>query len=462
MKNFFALFLIVSFPLIGYVQEYRQLATLTEQVEDFNVFKTTLLECHIGIFDYNDSLSLYTNLGKLEKAIKSHPLTQIEQLSLYCKFTATIKCIHTRVYHKKMTNISLDASFLLPFRLCFFNNELIASEMYSSEQIAIDKNDKIISINGELVSDLKDSLYPFISSDGNNISYKNQLLKYNFLYYYFLYKQHENALSIEYIHKEETLTHDFILCPAKSIRIKKNKEKESIRFSIDTLRNLAILTLPEPLLGNKKYNEQLASIIETLNTLSVENLILDLRDNGGGKDQSYFSGFFIDTKIEFSRITKNPLHNATYKKYFIHKKHPQFVISKFLGRYFNANPNIKYIIPQQQYKGQLYVLINGKTGSAASNLASILNEWSNAILVGEESGGGYKSYNTGGGTIQLPNSKIRINIRTIKGINNVKDESESDSVTPNFIIKDAIYFDDNYDAQMDFIFNIILKQAISQ
>jgi hypothetical protein len=63
------------------------------------------------------------------------------------------------------------------------------------------------------------------------------------------------------------------------------------------------------------------------------------------------------------------------------------------------------------FKGQLYVLMNGVTFSSAADLVADLKRTSNAIFIGEESGGVYEGP-TGGDNIvvQLPNSKIMVRI----------------------------------------------------
>ena len=56
----------MMFSLFGIAQEFSKKNSIEEQIEDFKIFKKTLLECHTGIFDYNDSLSLNTGLNLLE------------------------------------------------------------------------------------------------------------------------------------------------------------------------------------------------------------------------------------------------------------------------------------------------------------------------------------------------------------------------------------------------------------
>ena len=351
---------------------------------------------------------------------------------------------------------SINAKFQLPFDVYFFNDELHAKEKFVSNQIVIDQNDQILRINGELIVDIKDSLYQYISSDGKNITRKNHALRHNFLYYYFLYNQVENDFIVEYIHQKDTLINAFSASYYEIPDIKVAKDNESLQFSIDTFQSVAVLTLPEPLLANKRYNNHLTTFMSNVEKDSIQNLVLDLRNNGGGKTQDFIAGFFVDTAISYGSVHISSIHDATYKRKFIRKLNMQFQISKLLGRFTKGEITSKNIEVKNQFNGQLFILINGNTGSSASNLASFLKEYTNAIIVGEESGGGYKTYNTGGGTLQLPNSKIRVIIRTVKGYNNVSRNQDSDNVVPDYEVPESNYFKTKDDEQLNFVINTLI------
>ena len=80
----------------------------------------------------------------------------------------------------------------------------------------------------------------------------------------------------------------------------------------------------------------------------------------------------------------------------------------------------KQEVNKNHYKGKLYVLINGASGSMAAVVASFLKGNGRGIFIGEESGGtmeGNTSHQSA--RLVLPNSKIRIAIPLIKTTNAV-------------------------------------------
>ena len=149
-----------------------------------------------------------------------------------------------------------------------------------------------------------------------------------------------------------------------------------------------------------------------------------------------------------------PLHDATYKNYFMKKFSFQYLVSNLVGRTVMF-PNETILSPKSHFNGQIYVLINGRTASAASNLASILKEWTNAIIIGQESGGGYKSCNSGGTFLKLPNSQLLIPTRSAKFENNVLVSYENDGVTPDYLIPDQCGQDSKVDVEMEFVLQLI-------
>lgn len=73
------------------------------------------------------------------------------------------------------------------------------------------------------------------------------------------------------------------------------------------------------------------------------------------------------------------------------------------------------------FKGKLYVLTDGATGSAAAILAALIRvNRKDAIFIGEECGGDMEGPVSGGGTdITLPNSGIKVDIPFIRRVINL-------------------------------------------
>ena len=157
-------------------------------------------------------------------------------------------------------------------------------------------------------------------------------------------------------------------------------------------------------------------------------LIIDLRYNGGGraleinnlysyladKEFQFFTRSEVNTRIP---VLKAIMTNTTtiYSKIIVGFASPfvafyrAFKVEKENGQlYFNYKTKVQQPNPLN-FKGKIYVLINGYSYSASAILASHLQGSKRAFFVGEETGGSYN------GTVagfmrehELSNSKVKI------------------------------------------------------
>jgi C-terminal processing protease CtpA/Prc len=89
--------------------------------------------------------------------------------------------------------------------------------------------------------------------------------------------------------------------------------------------------------------------------------------------------------------------------------------------YYSYLPLLNEQIPaKNHYKGKLYVLINGASGSMASVVSSFLKAQKRAIFIGEESGGTMEGNTSlAYARLLLPNTKIRVEIPLTKTVHDV-------------------------------------------
>ena len=440
--------ILLLIPFFSFSQPLLEKTTISEQLEDFEILKTTLLENHTGLYDYTDSISLNNSFLKLKKDLSIIQPT-LNQVALYKKFITSINCIHTNVGRKNLKKDLNKFKYALPFSTYFINGKLYATSKYENDIYKITKQDEIIEINGESVTSLTSHLYQYIPSDGRNTTRKNQVLKNHYFLYYFIYKQKESEYHLKYIHEGDTLKNEFPNQYPISQSNRKKKINKSITYSIDSLKSYAILTPPYPLPNSSKYKKELDVFFTSIKSKKINTLIIDLRNNGGGRSQEYLAGFFSFNSYCMMTHTSNESSESTYKKHFKHRFSLNHIIGRLSGGM--STSTVTAISHPNQFNGKLSVLINGNTASAASNLASSLKEWSNASLVGEESGGGYKGCNSGNLVLELPNSKIQVLINVFKAMNTTMNTYENDGVSPHFHILESSNFNATEDLQLNYI-----------
>ena len=158
----------------------------------------------------------------------------------------------------------------------------------------------------------------------------------------------------------------------------------------------------------------------SLRKKNIPNLVIDLRNNGGGD---------VNTSILFTKyLTDKPFRITDSCFSFTRSLHPftKMFTGKWLnnwqwllltrkkedGLYHLSVYENKWYHPKKKnhYDGKVYVLINGPTFSASTLFANIIKGQPNIQLVGEETGGGW--YGNNG--IMIPKFKLKnteVNIR---------------------------------------------------
>ena len=258
----------------------------------------------------------------------------------------------------------------------------------------------------------------------------------------------------------------------------KKKYNRALVFPNQNDSTTVILDINSFVLGSHK--KAYDHIFDSINKLGVKNLILDLRENGGGYPEDINHLFAYLTTKDVPQMVTNPEHKVK-SKFTISKryyKHPNvightillplvlyqsgksvFETKKINGEYYYKSTGKKdYILKEEnKFKGNLYVLTSGKTYSAASLISSALYAEGKAIFVGEETRGDYNGTVAGfTESYKLPNSKINVNIPILVFKPFVERELKGRGVMPNKEIK--LEFSDlmnQKDPQVDWILSDI-------
>ncbi len=229
----------------------------------------------------------------------------------------------------------------------------------------------------------------------------------------------------------------------KELHRHKKKVKKYFAYSIlnnEYLRELsfpdkndsttAILRIKTFSLGNS--NKAYPFIFDSIKKLNVKNLILDVRNNGGGfvRDANYLYSFLttcnqsqavmadkMKVNSKFSLMKNNfqnfgiigntlglPLAIYTYSTSVLETQKGDD------GNYYYKVARKKDLLNQSnKYQGNLYILINGMSYSATSILSAALQNEGKAIFIGEETGGDYNGTVAGSfNDFKLQNSKLKI------------------------------------------------------
>jgi len=272
----------------------------------------------------------------------------------------------------------------------------------SANSEELQRGDEILSINGRASADIIASMLPYIPSDGHIETYQLKSLTMGFPWMYYLYVEQPEAFAIEYKRQGkrstvtiEALTREGWMANYQQRKPAATEEATGVQevYEWEIKESLAVLKLKDfsrslvekyDLEASKLYKE----IFGQLQTAQVSNLIIDLRDNTGGRNE------FADDLIPFIMKEAEKGLFKTTESWKGKKK--DYSLPK---------------IDKLAFKGNIYALVNGRTYSAGAEVARYLKEYGKAVIIGEETGTRYEGFAAGSTqSIVLPNSDIRIGI----------------------------------------------------
>ncbi|TGD59768.1 S41 family peptidase [Flavobacterium humi] len=240
--------------------------------------------------------------------------------------------------------------------------------------------------------------------------------------------------------------------------------------------SVAVLTIKG--FKNGDYSTFYKEAFEKIKKHKSQSLIIDLRNNGGGRmsEIANLYAYLADTSFVFTQdykvTSKTSLFRAEYfKSGGIGAKVAKGIASPIYygfmffkvrkgedGLYYYHTSRSKIKEPKQNaFSGKIYVLINGGSFSASSIISSDLKGSKRAYFVGEETGGAYNGSVAGFmPLVTLPKSKLKARIGLMSVRPYYQSATEGRGIFPDKEIVPAL--EDRIkgtDPEMDWIINDI-------
>jgi len=361
--------------------------------KDFLIFRNALEEGHPGIYDYTSKIVIDNLFDSIYNSY-SKPLTSEEFRISLLPILKAIKDSHTSLYSKKY---KITDKSKLPIRFGLKNNNLIVYTTIKGYEEFLNK--KIKKINNEdikkIIPKVKELLY---GNDGFIQSHNKRLLLQYFDNFYkkFYHKKKGNKLTILFKDgSSKEFEYDFIENKKYNPRIKTPNNK---RFSIKKINsNTGIVDINT----FELFDTDIDSIGTFISDKSLKNLIFDVRDNLGGDEKAI--------QDIFAYIAQKPFKTTLYEK--VNKKENYELLKNTLNYlpdeklfenykksekgYILSNDNFPVIYPnkKQHFDGNVYVLINEFSKSAATTFPALVYKFKRGKIIGRETGSTYYQLN---------------------------------------------------------------------
>ena len=411
-----------------------------ELKSDIEELQEKLLSIHPGL-DYFVPKSTIEQMfvARLESLPDS--MTRMDFFDLTEPIIDSIECGHTNIkfshklYDRKKEG---DNPLLFPIKVLMLDNEVLLKEDFDIGSNVIPKGSQILTIDSVSIDHIVDRMTKYHrGADGDNHYPERLWAVRTFMDGYARFFGLKDKFLVDLINsksgKKQTYTIDAI--PPNALReLNKIESKSYSPVTFKTVDNGKIGLLTMTSFSNKslfkKSKKKINKAFKEMRKNDLDKLIIDIRNNGGGaiKNISNLTRHLMDEEYLL-------IKESFFKKAYLDAK--KSIFQKLLLAFSKKEPrgedvyfhvwDKKNIKPKKKpYSGDLTVLINGQSYSAAAMTPALVKDRERGTLIGEQAGGsfhlafaGFSKY------VTLKNSKLRIRIPIISLIYDV-DENKQD------------------------------------
>lgn len=444
---------------------------------DATILKDVVLKMHPAVGIYKPK-SYYENLFSDFISNLNDSLTEKQFRIKLKEVLNELHCGHTEVMYSKAFYKTIKPMKLnfLPYYLVAVNDKLFTVMAVNSKKDSVIKQgSEVLRINGISYDSILNYSRRMISADGFVTTGKNLYVTTGVNYFYpslfgrpdsFLIESKKGSVIKSNWVKASNLKELPVLPVGvrEDSLLRKHKRAGISEGYVDKDKKVFVLKIKS--FRSSRYKKVYRRVFRKLRNNKTENLVIDLRNNGGGNLENSSRLLRYLEESEQKLTLKAHVKNYPDKKYA--KGNLAFKITKFVlkttGTKRVNGDSVWYtekIKPykKQRYNGRVFVLINGGTFSASCIVAAYLKETRQAILIGTETGGTNEGCNAGiTPYYTLPNTKLRVRVPAFRIIHEVNPTLTGHGILPqhqiNYSFEDILK---RRDLEMNFVKELILK-----
>ncbi len=408
----------------------------SELAEDYTLFRNILEEAHPGLYWYTpkDSMDYYFSMG--QNMLKDS-MTEPGFRSVLSYVVSKIRCGHTSTKpSRQYARAHRRSGRFFPMVLKLWPDTAVLTLNLNRKDSILKRGMVITAIDNKPMNQIVDSLFQYLPSDGYNFTHKYQALsnrgvfgrvysavygvKSTYLVGYLDSMGRNRKISIPMYWVQDDSTIKAIRMPQLTRReIKKRRLEDNRTLQFDTSLNMAVMDLSTFTRGYH-LPQFIKSSFRTLKKKGTENLIIDLRGNGGGSvtNSNLLTKYIASQRFKIADSLYALKRGSRYGKYRQHRFTNWLFLAFFTskkrdGRYHFGYFERKQFKPKKKnhFDGTVYILTGGNTFSASTLFTQAVKDQENVVVVGEETGGG--AYGNNAWLIPdvtLPHTKVRFRL----------------------------------------------------
>jgi len=382
------------------------LLTKQEAIDDYLFFKNALENNHPALYRHISKDALEEKFSQVKLSLELQEEVSVGRFYLFLKeITGAIDDIHTNVYAPVYTDEKI-----IPLKVQLMDEKLFVTE--AIPPVSIPVGPQLISIDASPVQDIINRITIYSNTplkNGTNVFVQDYLMRL-----FPRLRNTQDSCFVEYAFEGNLEKTEMpLIIPEEEVR-PNNPKEDIIREYVFKQNDLEI-----PLLEIKRfsgtdfnaYKKVVDGFFESYG--NSENMIIDIRHNSGGSTSwgnvvlNYFALDQYKTHDRFeylvSDYAKEKLGFEFHRRLF-YKKIPSLFWDtplykiipgvQALGRLMNSENGERFsenalftknsIHEKDRYKGNVFLLISEKTGSAAIDFASAFKYNEMGTVVGRE------------------------------------------------------------------------------
>ncbi|MBT8245088.1 MAG: peptidase S41 [Winogradskyella sp.] len=506
MKRFLRLcFVAVAVSSCGSIATYNKAVTELHPIEDLHedvdaVYKQ-LQRLHPRLYQFTSKETLDYKFDSLKTAINT-PMTSRDFYKELAQVTKYVGQGHMSLSppSKRFDRKERKANLKLKFDINNLKTEYLKGTLFISNAKGNDsllKHVEILKVDGVSTNYLIHKFKKTIASDGYNTTFHKRVAGKRFFGYYNRDIGRFDSISLTLRNADSTFIKKYKRLPkvekkketdstkldslkklpskkkltktekkakkAKFKKMRKDRQKYGYNYTTKTNNRLfkfigkdsAVAYMKIRGFSRGKYKDFYKEVFKKIDSAGTKNLVIDLRDNFGGRLNEITNLYSYLTDKNFTLINKSEINrrlprfkvaysntSALGTKIIYSLLSPGFLVNDILrtskkdGQLYYKFKSAKETEPSPlNFKGDVYVLINGNSFSASSIISTQLKGSKRATIVGEETGGAYNGTVAGFyKNYELPNTKVRARIGLMHIDSKYKIEPDGFGVTPDIEI----------------------------
>lgn len=447
---------------------------------DFDLLASSLKEAHTGLYWYNTERQ-FDSIVKVQRKYINDSLNGLEFYNIVAPIISYSKEDHCDIYlPEDVSEFLKTKGKFIPISVLSVNEKIFVLNN-PAKDIKI-KGFELKKINGKRIEDIYRELFKTFASDGYIKQSKYRWLdNMRFSEYYAQTIGQPNEYKMEVLDPKSGQILTFELSPVNSdslskinneVNLYQDLEPADFKIISDNTVILTFNTFHDVLYEEKEieFKTLVSNAFNKIDSLNIKNLIIDIRENGGGTEgnEDYLFSYLTDKAYKKYKNVKISAfqysfyeHTDTNTEKAIEEFEKDIEKEHYLtedGRILRKD-GIEEVEPLKPnpFKGEIYVLISGWTYSGGAEFASLMRQHTDAIFIGEETGGGFYGNTSGYGLgLTLPNTKIEVDIPLLKFSLNVDKGEFGRGVIPDYPIQPTF---GNYKNGIDPVMDLVKKMA---